>query len=105
MVGSRAMHKPRLLLSLALLWLSGCGTTVYFETEVQGASTVKGNSLGGLLSAFPGISSFSNMDFSQSQDFKNQGVKKEDVKSVKMKSMTLKISSPSSANFDWLSSI
>lgn len=93
-------------LALLLFTLqAGCGTSVYFEAESTGSTTVEGSPFSSVLSAFPGMSSFSNMAVSDSQEFKNQGVTKEDVKSVKLKRLTLKVTTPTDADFAWLSSI
>jgi hypothetical protein len=88
-----------------LLLLTGCGTSVYFETDVKGSATVQGSPLGGLLNVFPQAAGFSNLNMTQTQDFKNQGVKKEDVKSVKLKKVTLTLTSPTGADFSWLTSL
>ncbi len=91
---------------LALAILAGaCRPTVYFETTVQGASTVQGSPLGGLLGQFPAMSQFTNMDLSQTQDFQNQGITKNDVSSVKLKQFNLQITSPNDEDFSWLQSI
>ena len=92
------------LLAVALLQL-GCGTSVYFESESKGETTVKGSLFSSVLGAFPGVAAFANMNVSDSQEFKNQGVGKEDVKSVKLKRLTLKVTAPTDADFSWLSSI
>ncbi|MFZ5469218.1 MAG: hypothetical protein ACOZIN_07220 [Myxococcota bacterium] len=87
------------------LLLAGCQPSIYFETESKGATTVQGSVLGGLLAVFPQAAALTNIDVTQSQDFQNQGVRKEDVKSVMVKRLVLQVTSPSDADFQWLSSI
>src|SRR3954451_12423 len=93
------------LLALAAL-LVACQPNV-FHTEVKGTSTISGDPspVAGLLNAFPGVSNFSNIDFNQNQDFKNQGVSKDQVQSVKIDSVKLKITSPNNQDFSFLSSM
>ena len=85
--------------------LTACGP-LGFTTEVKGQGTVPGgNALGGVLTMFPQLSSLTNIDFDQSQDFKNNNTSREKVTSVLLKSMTLKISSPNDQDFSFLESI
>ncbi len=83
--------------------LTGCGANV-FPVEVKGEATIDGDPspIPGLLNAFPGISSFGNIDFSQSQEFKNQGVTKEEVDSVKPTFVRLQIVAPDNQDFRFL---
>ncbi len=87
----------------AALCFAGCGANV-FPVEVTGETTIDGDPspLPGLLNVFPGISSFGNIDFSQTQEFQNQGVTKDDVDSVKMSHVHLKIASPDTQDFSFL---
>jgi hypothetical protein len=98
-------HLRLLVLLTSALALGGCGQTVHFDTEASGTATVQGGGLGAALGAFPAISSFSNIDFNSTQDFRNNGVTEDDVKSVRLKRALLRIVSPSDANFDWLGSL
>jgi hypothetical protein len=95
----------RAILPALALALCGCGTTVFFETEVKGSTTIQGSPLGGLLNVFPQAAGFSNLNMTQTQDFQNQGVKKEDVKSVKLRKISLVITSPASGDFSFLQSL
>lgn len=90
----------------AALLLTGCGANV-FKTEVKGETTISGDPTGlqGLISVFPAIGSFTNIDFNQNQDFKNQGVSKDQVESVKVESITLKIVTPADQDFGFLESL
>lgn len=94
---------PAIAALLGAAVLAGCGATV-FPVEVKGEATIEGNPspLPALLDVFPGISSFGNIDFAQSQEFKNQGVRKEDVDSVKPTSVRLQIVSPDDQDFRFL---
>lgn len=98
------LHRPILTL-IASVALCACGQTVSFDTDAKGTATIQGNSLAATLGTFPGISAFSNIDFSTTQDFKNNGVTKEDVESVRLKRAVIRLVTPSSADFDWLSSL
>lgn len=94
-----------LILPLVALVLA-CQPNV-FHTEVKGTSTIQGDPspVSGLLNAFPAMANFSNIDFSQNQDFKNQGVSKDQVSSVKIDSIKLKITDPATQDFKFLESM
>ncbi len=85
--------------------LTACGP-VGFTTEIKGQGTVTGGTgLGGVLTMFPQLSTLTNIDFDQSQDFKNNNTSRDHVTSVLLKSMTLKISSPNDQDFSFLDTI
>ncbi len=85
--------------------LCACGP-IGFTTEVKGEGVVAGGgSLGGLLTMFPQLSSLSNIDFEQNQDFKNNNASREQVTSVTLKTMTLRIASPNDQDFSFLESV
>jgi len=94
----------RLLAPLAALAFSACGP-ITFTTQLTGSGTVQGNPLGGLLNAFPTLSSFASIDFNQNQDFKNNNAAKDKVKSVRVKSLTLQITAPNDQGFGFLDSV
>jgi hypothetical protein len=73
-----------------------------FHTTLKGVTTVQGNTAGGQLTAFPAIGSFTNLDFSQNQDFKAQRITKEQLRSVKVEAIRLRIQSPQEQDFDFL---
>ena len=93
-----------LVLAVALPALSGCEPNVFFM-EVKGDATVPGSSLPDLLTAFPAVGSFSNIDFNQSQEFQNQGITKDQVRSVRTEYVRLRIVSPDDQDFSFLQSI
>lgn len=76
-----------------------------FRTTLKGEATVKGSPLGGVLTAFPAIGSFTNLDFSQNQDFRAEGVTKDQVSSVRVEAISLRILSPSNQDFGFLDTI
>src|SRR5579883_1452944 len=84
---------------------SACHPTLTFDATVQGSSTVPGSPLGSVLPTVPDFSGLTNFNFSQTQDFQNQGVTSQDVDSVKMKSLTLQLTSPNNEDFSWLDSL
>src|SRR5215211_460427 len=92
-----------LLLTPAALALVACEPNV-FPVEVKGESTIQGDPspIPGLLTAFQPIGSFTNIDFNQSQEFKNQGITKEQVKSVRPDYVRLKILTPDEQDFSFL---
>jgi hypothetical protein len=97
---------PVLLATLpGLLFASGCHPT--FDVTVTGQSTISGNPLpaAGLISLPLSFAGFDGLDLSSTQEFKNQGVSKNEVQRVTLKSVTLSISAPSGATFDFLNSI
>jgi len=63
------------------------------------------NPLGGVLDVFPAVSSFTNIDFNQNEDFRNQGVSKDHVHSVQVDSVKLQITSPNNQGFDFLDTL
>jgi hypothetical protein len=101
--------KPLMLARLPLLGLlvalaAGCNPNA-FRTMLKGEATIRGNPLGGLLGAFPAIGSFTNIDFSQNQDFRSEGADKSQVSSVKVETLWLQIQSPSHQDFSFLESL
>lgn len=99
------MRLASLLPACLCLSLVAC-TAPSFTTEVKGETTVTGStSPGGVLNAFPAVSSFANLDFDQNQDFKNQGVTKDDVESVKLKSLSVRVLGPDDVDLGFLDSL
>lgn len=99
------MRLATLLPACLCLSLVAC-TAPSFTTEVKGETTVTGSTpSGGVLNAFPAVSSFANLDFNQNQDFKNQGVTKDDVESARLKSLTVRILGPDDVDFGFLDSL
>ena len=94
----------RLLLLTSTILLSACGPLT-FAAETKGEATIAGSTLGQLLNTFPQAGGFTNIDFSQNQDFKNNNTSRENVKSMKVTSLTLKITSPNSQDFGFLDSL
>lgn len=94
---------PSSIAALFLLVFTACQPNV-FHTEVKGETVVEGDPspLSNVLGAFPGIGSFTNLDFNQNQEFRNQGVTKDQVSSVMVDSVTLKIVSPADQDFSFL---
>lgn len=104
----RYTHSMRALRSsfaaaVLLLSAAACQPNV-FHTEVKGETVVEGDPspFSNVLGAFPGVGSFTNLDFNQNQEFKNQGVTKDQVSSVQVDKVTLKIVSPNDQDFSFL---
>lgn len=101
---------PHFLRSLVLLaagiFVAACQPNV-FPVEVKGETTVQGDPspISAVLSAFPNVGSFTNIDFDQSQEFQNQGVTKDQVESVHMSHVRLKIISPETQDYAFLDSL
>ena len=91
-------------MAVALPALTGCEANV-FPVEVKGETTIPGSPLPDVLTAFPAVGSFSNIDFNQSQEFQNQGITKDQVKSVRPEYVRLRILSPDTQDFSFLQSI
>jgi hypothetical protein len=87
--------------------LPGCHCHPAFHSEVNGQTSIPRSPtpIAGVLDWFPAISNFTNIDFNQNQDFKNQGVSKDRVNSVKADSVRLKIVSPNNQDFSFLDTI
>lgn len=94
-----------LLPLVAAVGLSGCQSLITFSTEQKGEAVIQGNALGALLGAFPQMGGFSNIDFSENQDFKNHNAQRDLVESTKVTSLTLRILSPVDQDFSFLDSI
>jgi hypothetical protein len=90
--------------ALAGILLAGCDLGTFYA-DLQGETTVAGSPLADLLSVFPPIGSFTNVDFNESQDFQNAGITKDDVQSVTVSAFSLKIASPSTQDFSFLDEI
>jgi hypothetical protein len=95
----------RLLSAIGFVVLTGCTPMVVFDTDLKGQATVQGSPLGQILNVFPQVGNFSNLDFNQNQDFKNNNADRMHVKSMKAKSFTIKIVSPNSQDFSFLDSL
>ena len=101
------MRMRCLLLCVTAAVLPGCHCHPAFHSEVTGQTSIPKSPtlIPGVLDWFPTISTFSNIDFSQNQDFKNQGVSKDQVNSVKADSVRLQIVSPNNQDFSFLDNI
>jgi len=96
-----------LLLCATAAVLPGCHCHPAFHSEVNGKTLIQKSPtpIAGVLDWFPTINDFTNIDFNQNQDFKNQGVSKDRVNSVKADSVRLQIVSPNNQDFSFLDSI
>jgi hypothetical protein len=92
----------RWLVLLSLL--SGCGP-ITFTTTVTGEGTITGSPLGALLSAFPTVGGFTNIDFAQNQDFQSNKTTRAMVRSVKVTSLVARITAPADQKLDFLDSL
>ena len=90
----------------ALLLLTACSSSS-FSTELRGETVVAGDPapLSETLNSFPAIGSFTNLDFDQDQEFKNQGVTKGQVSSASVDSLRLRILSPEGQDFGFLDEV
>src|SRR5712692_6721884 len=100
------MHLRSFILAIAATSLSACHLPS-FHTQAKGEMTIpqSPSPLGGVLRDFPVVASFTNIDFNQNQDFKNQGINKDHVSSVQVDSVQLQINSPNDQGFDFLDSL
>lgn len=93
----------RAALVAVALSVTACGAS--FDVNVKSKATIKSSGLPiGNLIPLP-FDSFTALDLSQSQDFKNKGIKKEDIDSVKMTSFKITVVSPSGATLGFLEDI
>lgn len=97
------MTRQLLTLSM-LLSCSACGP-IMFSTELKGQATVQGSTLGQLLSVFPQVGGFADLNFDQNADFQNNKAQRQHVKSMKATSFTITIASPNSQDYAFLDSI
>lgn len=84
--------------------LAGCGP-IPFKATVQGETTVTGSSLGSLLTLFPQVGGFTNLDFDQNQDFQNNDASRAHVKTMKVTKFELKIISPATQDYSFLDTL
>ncbi|MFZ5441871.1 MAG: hypothetical protein ACOZQL_17840 [Myxococcota bacterium] len=89
---------------LAVAALCGCGP-IPFNAQVKGETVVEGSPLGQVLSVFPQLGGFANIDFNANEDFKNNDATRDRVKSMKVTSFTLRIVSPADQDFRFLESL
>lgn len=94
----------RLLALWVVLAFTGCGP-IMFSTDLKGQATVQGSALGQLLSVFPQVGGFADLNFDQNADFKNNNAQRQHVKSMKATSFTITIVSPNSQDYAFLDSI
>ena len=87
-----------------LVLLSGCGP-IPFEATVKGETTVTGSPLGQLLTLFPQVGGFTNIDFDSNQDFQNNDADRQHVKTMTLKDFRLRIISPASQDFSFLDTL
>ncbi len=97
--------RPLLLPVLSLACLSACQSLISFSTEQKGEAVIPGNPLGAVLGAFPQVGGFSNIDFSQNQDFKNNNTERNLVRTTRVTAMTVRILSPVDQDFGFLDSL
>ena len=101
------MRTLRSLLLILCGWplASGCGKLTTFSIQEKADATVPGGGIASLLvSALP-FSGFANLDLTQNDTLKNQGVKKNQIDSVKLTKATLSVTSPSGQTLDFISSL
>ena len=100
----RATLWGRILVVLAAL--GACGGLDTFDIAESSAATIQGASILEQIVGDVGFGGFLNMDISQSEEFKNQGVEKNQIDSVRLKTLTLTITNPPSGqDFTFLESL
>ncbi len=90
--------------SLATVSFMACGP-IPFSTQLKGEAVIAGSPLGGVLNVFPQLGAFSNLDFDQNQDFKNNDATRARVKTMKVTAFSLRILSPTDQDFTFLDTI
>ena len=100
------MRKSSLTL-LAAGWMltTGCGKLTTFPITEKADTTVQGGGIAAMLLSSIPFSGFTNMDLTQNDTLKNQGVKKNQISSVKLTKATLTVTSPSGQTLDFISSL
>ncbi len=84
--------------------LTACGPLA-FTTQLKGETSIQGSPLGGTLNLFPSLASFSNIDFDQNQDFKNNNTERKYVKETKVTSFTIRVVTPNDQDFSFLDAV
>lgn len=87
------------------LLCAGCSGLIAFDVDSSGQSTIPGSPTGGLLPSLPGFSGFSDLSFSQSQQFQNNNTNKDHISECHLTKLTLKVVSPANANLGFLDQI
>lgn len=99
------MRKSLFGLLLLLVAMTGCNPSITFNVALNGSGTIeKGDLLDSLLEGF-GLGEFQNVDFSTTQEFKNNDVRREHVTKASLTKLTFAITSPSDQNFDFLEKV
>jgi|APLak6261675434_1056106.scaffolds.fasta_scaffold00450_5 hypothetical protein len=93
-----------LMLLGSLVALSACGP-IPFSTQVKGEAVITGSPLGSVLNVFPQLGGFTNIDFDQNQDFKNNDATRERVKTMKLTGLSMRIVSPANQDFSFLETL
>jgi hypothetical protein len=93
----------RILSAVALAGLATCDGLDNIDVDAGGQSSIPAATPLDMVLGALDFEAFSSLDFSQ--EFRNQGVAKDDVDSVHLVSMTLTITDPPGASFDFLDSI
>ena len=94
------------VVGLVLLAPLCCGGLDTFDISEESTTTVEAGTLLEQLAGDLGFGGFLNMDVSQSEELKNQGVEKEDIDSVRLASLVLEITDPpADQDFGFLESL
>ena len=97
--------RPARLMGFLVLVLATCSNLNHITVHQTSTTTVaKATPLQALLGNID-FAGFNNIDFSQNDTIKNQGITKNEIESVKVKSFTLAITAPTTADFSFLASI
>ena len=79
-----------------ILFAITCGKLDTFDISQKSSASIQGASILEQLVGDIGFGGFLNMDISQNEELKNQGVKKNQIDSVHLKTVTLTITDPPS---------
>jgi len=97
-------HLAQLLLAAGVA--SAC-TPNAFDVTLSGQTTIHGDPsvAGTLLTRIPTIGSFASIDFTASEEFRQNQVTREAVQSIKVSRLSLEVVRPSTQGFDFLDTV
>jgi len=83
----------------------GCAPEIAFPVTIEASTVIEDGGLVGDVLGQIDFSGLGNIDFDASQEFENNNVRKENIRSLRLSQITLEISAPEGADFNFLETI
>lgn len=94
-----------LLACSAAVALAACGSLLNFDVDASGVAQIQGSPLGGLIQLPAAFAGFTDINLSQTSQFKNQDTRKDHISSVRVTRLALTVTAPASQDLSFLSSV